>query len=97
VDRGLAGGVWQSTLVLLLALWLYAIWAGGRRRLFAGLLTLGAVCLAWFIPLVVLSGGLLEYLGASRRLSSIIMQLTSVFGYGLPAATATFSTSPWPC
>ncbi len=88
VVLGLAGGVRQSTLILLLPLWLYATWAGGRCRLFAGLLTVGVVCLAWFIPLIVLSGGLQEYLAASRRLSSIIMQLTSIFGHGLPAAAA---------
>lgn len=83
---GLAGGVRQSTLVLLQPLWLYAVWTGGRHRLVAGLAALGAVCLAWFIPLVALSGGLGVYLAASRRLSSIILQLTSVFGHGLPAA-----------
>ena len=88
---GLSGGVRQTTLPLLLPLWLYTAWrtAGWQlgRLLNAGLL-LAAVCAAWLVPLLALSGGPVEYLAASRRLSSLVSSLTSVFQLGVPALVA---------
>lgn len=65
---GLAGGVRQTTLVLLLPLWLLSLtrvpW---RTRLGAATLLAGLVA-AWLMPTVVLSGGLREYLAAARAI-----------------------------
>jgi Dolichyl-phosphate-mannose-protein mannosyltransferase len=63
-------------------------WRGAGQRwlwLLAGLALLGALCLAWAVPLLILSGGPGAYLTASRRLSSLVSSLTSVFVVGLPA------------
>ena len=45
----------------------------------------GGAVPAWAVPLLVLSGGPGAYLTASRRLSSLVSELTSVFIVGLPA------------
>jgi hypothetical protein len=47
------------------------------------------VCLAWAVPLLALSGGPGPYLTASRRLSSLVSSLTSVFVVGLPRSGTT--------
>jgi hypothetical protein len=57
----------------------------GWLWLLAGLALMGALCLAWAVPLLALSGGPGPYLSASRRLSSLVSSLTSVFEVGLPA------------
>lgn len=104
-----AGGVRQTTMLLLLPLWLYATWRAARpdarpddgrvtrsavamwRKLqgvVVGLGVMGLLCLAWAVPLVALSGGLVAYVTASQRLSSLVNQLTSAFRIGLPAVGA---------
>lgn len=100
-----AGGVRQTTMLLLLPLWLYATWRAGQpgagqgtrsadamRRgvqgLMLGLGVMGLLCLAWAVPLVALSGGIVAYVTASQRLSSLVNELTSAFRIGLPAVAA---------
>jgi hypothetical protein len=56
-----------------------------------GLAVMGALCLSWAIPLLVLSGGLQEYVRASRQLSSLVSGLTSVFAGGLTALASNLS------
>jgi dolichyl-phosphate-mannose-protein mannosyltransferase len=77
---GLAGGMRQSMLVLLLPLWLTAVCLGARRRrtLPLGLLILTAVVLAWLVPMIWLTGGVGRYLAASRDLADSVVLPTSV-------------------
>ncbi|MGH2355371.1 MAG: glycosyltransferase family 39 protein [Chloroflexota bacterium] len=138
-----AGGVRQTTMLLLLPLWLYASWradltpwppslkgkgerwgvglaesgpaptplgwrpanahdesprppssAGkgpGVRSLLVGGAVMAVLCLAWAVPLLVLSGGPALYVTASRQLTSLVSSLTSVFVIGLPAIAANVS------
>ena len=82
---GLAGGVRQSTLVLLLPLWLYAASRCGRRAFWRGWAVLAATCLAWLVPLVWLAGGPLEYLDDGLSLLGFVGSKTSVLSGGLNA------------
>jgi len=86
VVLGLVGGLRQSVLVLLFPLWLAAAVHGMRgasrpaRRVLGALALVGAAVLAWFLPLVWLSGGLGPYVAASRQLYGAVVLPTSVFG-----------------
>jgi hypothetical protein len=88
----LAGGLRQSTLILLSPLFLYGLWRTWRRgRLTPGLFLSGAalggiLVLAWFVPLCVAAGGY----GAYRRISSehfkvLLPQTSILYGAGLGA------------
>ena len=85
----LAGGLRQSTMVLLAPLLLFGIWRTWRRgRLTPGLFFGGAglgaaIVLAWLIPLCVAAGGY----GAYRRISSehfavLLPQTSILYGAG---------------
>ncbi len=77
---GLAGGLRQSVLVLLFPLWAACAVLGVRARVrlvAAAAILVGAV-LAWFLPLVWLSGGWSKYLDASRELYGSTMLPTSL-------------------
>jgi 4-amino-4-deoxy-L-arabinose transferase-like glycosyltransferase len=79
---GLAGGLRQSLLVLLLPLWLISTAVGVRRR--RALVLAGAVfsltVLVWFVPMIWLTGGLDRYLDASRQLADTVVKPTSILG-----------------
>ena len=80
---GLAGGVRQSILLLLFPLWMAAVLAGGGRRLrttLVGLAIIGAGVLAWFLPMIWLTGGLERYLVASWQLADSVVRPTSIVG-----------------
>jgi hypothetical protein len=74
-----AGGVRQQTVIFLAPLLLFALRrVGWKRFLVAG--TLGAViCLAWFVPLMVLNGGLSDYMRVMGEFSQRFQDTTSVF------------------
>jgi hypothetical protein len=85
----LAGGLRQSTMVLLAPLLLFGIWRTWRRgRLTPGLFLGGAglgaaIVLAWLVPLCVAAGGY----GAYRRISSehfavLLPQTSILYGAG---------------
>jgi hypothetical protein len=82
VCLGLAGGLRQSVLLLLLPLWAGAAILGirERKRLAAAAALLAAAVLAWLLPLVWLSGGWAAYLRASRELYGTMVLPTSVLG-----------------
>jgi len=88
VCLGLAGGLRPSVLLLLLPLWAVSAWLGirERKRLIAAGALLAAAVLAWFLPLVWLSGGWRAYLRASTELYGMMVLPTSVLG-GDPDAT----------
>jgi hypothetical protein len=86
---GLAGGLRQSALLLLFPLWLGAT-ALGRRRLrpvVVGLLVLAITVLAWFVPMIWISGGLERYIEASIDLAETVVKPTSIIGTGAGDAT----------
>ncbi len=79
VVLAVAGGVRQQTLVFLAPLLLLALRrVGWRRFLIAGLV--GAIIsLASFVPLVMLSGGLANYLSVMGAFSDRFQKTTSIF------------------
>ena len=81
---GLAGGVRQSTLMMLLPLWLFAAARAGRRPLGRGLVVLGATCALWLGPLIYLAGGPIRYVQTGLELIQFVGGRTSIF-YGLRA------------
>jgi len=74
-----AGGVRQQTIIFLAPLLLFALRrVGWKRFLVAG--ALGALaCLAWFVPLMALSGGLSNYIRVMGEFSRRFQSTTSVF------------------
>jgi hypothetical protein len=79
---GLAGGVRQSILLLLFPLWLGATVAGVRRlrTVVVGLGIIAVAVMAWFVPMVWLTGGLERYLAASAELAETVVKPTSILG-----------------
>jgi hypothetical protein len=79
---GLAGGVRQSILLLLLPLWLGATLAGGRRMrtVVIGIGIMLVAVIAWFVPMIWLTGGLDRYLAASVDLAETVVKPTSILG-----------------
>jgi 4-amino-4-deoxy-L-arabinose transferase-like glycosyltransferase len=75
---GIAGGVRQQTLVFLAPLALFAMWREGFRRLIVAALLGAIVCLIWFVPLIVSSGGMGVYLAKMASYSARFQQNTSV-------------------
>jgi hypothetical protein len=79
---GLAGGFRQSLLLLMFPLWVVSVAVGVRRPrvilISAAVLTLAV--LAWFVPMIALTGGLERYLEASRDLADTMVRPTSILG-----------------
>jgi 4-amino-4-deoxy-L-arabinose transferase-like glycosyltransferase len=77
---GLAGGMRQSIVVLLLPLWAGSVLAGtGRVRVLAiGFAILVVAVGTWFLPMIWLTGGLDRYLAASRDLAETVVMPTSI-------------------
>jgi hypothetical protein len=85
VALGLVGGIRQSALVLLIPLCVGCAVLGireARRLALAAALTLAAV-LAWFLPMVWLTGGLGAYIRVSTQLYGSVVLPTSVLGGSL--------------
>jgi hypothetical protein len=83
VALGVAGGVRQSLLIVLMPLWLGMAWAGsrGRRRPLLGAAgLLGLTVAAWLVPMLWLSGGFERYLTAGLELYESTVQATTVLG-----------------
>jgi 4-amino-4-deoxy-L-arabinose transferase-like glycosyltransferase len=86
---GLAGGLRQSALLLLFPLWLGAA-AFGLRRLrtvAVGLVVIAVAALAWFVPMIWITGGLARYIEASLDLAETVVKPTSILGVGAGDAT----------
>jgi 4-amino-4-deoxy-L-arabinose transferase-like glycosyltransferase len=79
---GLAGGLRQSLLLLLFPLWLVSVVVGVRRprTVLVGLLIMLGTVLAWFVPMIWLTGGLERYVDASRQLADTVVKPTSIVG-----------------
>jgi hypothetical protein len=86
---GLAGGLRQSVLFLLFPLWLGAT-AFGLRRLrtvLIGVVVIALAVLAWFLPMIWITGGLARYVEASIDLAETVVKPTSILGVGAGDAT----------
>ncbi len=79
---GLAGGLRQSLLLLMFPMWLVSAAVGVRRPrvilISAAVLTVAVS--VWFVPMIVLTGGLERYLDASRQLADEVVKPTSILG-----------------
>jgi hypothetical protein len=74
-----AGGVRQQTLVFLIPLLLFALRrVGWNRFLIAGVWGV-VICLAWFVPLIALSGGWANYMRVMGVFARRFQDTTSVF------------------
>ena len=80
---GMAGGVRQTSLLVMLPMCIWALWGHARRSWVVFVLTLVGVCLLWFVPLLALSGGLSAYLHENSLLAGAVMSRTSVFDAGM--------------
>ena len=88
----LAGGLRQSTLILLAPLFLFGLWRTWRRgRLTAGLFLGGAalggaLVAAWFVPLCLAAGGYRAYQRISSEHFKVLLPQTSIlYGAGVGA------------
>ncbi|MDY7037238.1 MAG: glycosyltransferase family 39 protein [Thermodesulfobacteriota bacterium] len=61
---GLATGIRQNIVIMFLPLWLYAIRKSSFKQIFFSFLLFGVTCLAWFTPMIALTGGLQKYFAA---------------------------------
>ncbi len=83
---GLAGGVRQTSLIVLLPLCIWALWgnkAQARRRWLAFGMALALTCLAWLMPLLAMSGGLAAYLREHELQAAAVAGRTSLVETGL--------------
>lgn len=60
----LATGVRQNIVIMFLPLWLYAIRRCSFKQILISFFVLGVTCLAWFTPMIALTGGLGRYITA---------------------------------
>src|SRR5262249_21500825 len=76
----LAGGMRQSLLLLLFPMWVVACVLGTRRArtIVVGGAVLGGLTLLWFVPMIVLTGGLGRSLVASAYLADTVVLPTTV-------------------
>jgi len=72
VAFGVVAGFRQDLLLLIGPLWLWAMAAGGVRRVALCAVAIGAACLTWLIPSALLSGGLGAYVNAVASQSGSI-------------------------
>ncbi|HEY4690063.1 MAG TPA: glycosyltransferase family 39 protein [Anaerolineae bacterium] len=79
---GLAGGIRQTTLVLMLPVWLFSLRRIDWRRRCVALGLLALTCAGWFAPTVILSGGLADYLEASRAIGGGVLASLELFKGG---------------
>ncbi len=83
VMLGLAGGVRQTSMAVLLPLCLWAVWNGPRRSILAfGGAALGNTAL-WLLPLLAMSGGPGAYLREDSLLAQTTSGRTAIFAVGI--------------
>lgn len=84
VTLGVAGGVRQTSILVLGPLCAWALWGAGRRK---GRLAFGGAflvtCALWLVPLVALSGGVEAYLRENALLARAVSARTSVIDAGV--------------
>jgi hypothetical protein len=79
---GLAGGIRQTTLVLMLVLWIFSLRRCSWKTVVIAILLLGSTIMAWLAPTIILSGGFGSYLEASRSIGGGVLSNFELFGGG---------------
>lgn len=72
---GITGGVRQTTLVLMLPLWLVTIWRTAWRVRVLSIALLVITILTWLVPTVALTGGPNVYLEVSRSMGVGVLEM----------------------
>jgi MFS family permease len=80
---GVSGGIRQNTPVFLLPLWLFCLKRVPLKKMVPAFIVFGLVSCAWFVPMVVMTGGLERYYGALRTLWVSQNAHASVFESGI--------------
>lgn len=89
---GVSAGVRPSSLLFLGPLFVFALRTATRKRQLAGLAALGVALLAWFVPMIVASGGLDVYLSALLSLWQLVPAKDTVFNSSPGTSIARAST-----
>lgn len=79
----LSGGFRQNAPVFLLPLWIYSVRKQSFRTVCVSLALFSAISLAWFLPMVIMTGGPDAYLAAFRELWLFNTGHNSVFEQGI--------------
>jgi hypothetical protein len=79
---GLAGGIRQTTLVLMLPLWIFSLRRCSWQTIITAIILLGLTVMAWLAPTIILSGGFSPYLEASRSIGGGVLSNFELFGGG---------------
>jgi len=82
IALGLAGGIRQNTTVFLFPLWLFSVRKISVKKIAEAVALLGVVCLLWFVPMVLLTGGWTSYREAFIELMIFNTGNVSVFNKG---------------
>ena len=80
---GVAGGVRQTSIAVLMPLCIWALWGGRWRKWLAFGATFATTCALWLAPLLMLSGGPEAYLRENALLARAVSARTSVVDAGL--------------
>jgi hypothetical protein len=79
---GLAGGIRQTTLILMLPLWLFSLRRCRWWVIVVAVFLLGLTISGWLVPTILLSGGLESYLKASRSIGGGVLSDFELFNEG---------------
>lgn len=82
VALGAAGGIRQTSLLVLLPLCAWAVWGGSRRSWAWFGSSLAATCILWLVPLLAMSGGPAAYLHENALLAQAVSARTSILEAG---------------
>jgi hypothetical protein len=80
---GVSGGIRQNTPVFLLPLWLFCLSRVPLKKMVPAFIIFGLVSCAWFVPMVIMTGGLERYYDALRTLWVNQNAPASVFESGM--------------
>jgi len=82
---GVGAGIRQDLLMFLFPLWIFSIAQLGWRKLVSALLILGVTVAAWFVPMLVISGGVDRYSTAVSEFSRFHYSYFAIWKAETPA------------
>lgn len=68
VILGISGGIRQNAVIFLFPLWLFSVKGAPAKKIILSVGLLGLVCLLWFVPMIIMTGGWDAYRAAVREL-----------------------------